>query len=65
MGGISIVHWLIVLGVVFLFLYPLGRVLKRIGYSAWWALLWIVPLVNLIALWVVAYQPWPRDAGAR
>ena len=64
MGALSIWHWLIVIGVVFLICYPIGRILKRIGYSAWWALLWILPLVNLIALWVFAYKRWPRDAQA-
>jgi uncharacterized membrane protein YhaH (DUF805 family) len=37
----------------------IGRVLRRAGYSSWWALLVLVPLVNLVALWVFAYVRWP------
>ena len=37
----------------------MSRVLRRAGYSPWWVLLVLVPLVNLIALWVFAYARWP------
>ncbi len=40
-------------------LWMIGRVLRRAGYSPWWALLVLVPLVNLVALWVFAYVRWP------
>jgi uncharacterized membrane protein YhaH (DUF805 family) len=42
----------------------IARVLRRAGYSPWWALLVLVPLVNLIALWVFAYARWPAVDGA-
>jgi uncharacterized membrane protein YhaH (DUF805 family) len=45
-------------------LWMIGRVLKRAGYSPWWALLVLVPLVNLVALWVFAYVRWPAIDGA-
>jgi uncharacterized membrane protein YhaH (DUF805 family) len=37
----------------------IGRVLRRAGYSSWWVLLVLVPLVNVIALWAFAYMRWP------
>jgi uncharacterized membrane protein YhaH (DUF805 family) len=37
----------------------MSRVLRRAGYSPWWVLLVLVPLVNLVALWVFAYVRWP------
>ena len=63
MGGISIFHWLIVLTAALFVCFPVARILRRLGFSGWWAILWIVPLVNLIALWVFAYRPWPRDTA--
>jgi hypothetical protein len=45
-------------------LWMIGRVLRRAGYSPWWALLVLVPLVNLVALWVFAYVRWPAIDGA-
>lgn len=44
-------------------LWMIGRVLRRAGYSSWWALLVLVPLVNLVALWVFAYVRWPAIDG--
>jgi hypothetical protein len=40
-------------------LLMLGRVVRRAGFSPWWALVVLVPLVNLVALWVFAYVRWP------
>lgn len=45
-------------------MWMIGRVLRRAGYSPWWALLVLVPLVNLVALWVFAYVRWPAIDGA-
>jgi uncharacterized membrane protein YhaH (DUF805 family) len=36
-----------------------ARVLHKAGYSRWWSLLVLVPLVNLIMLWVFALADWP------
>ena len=40
-------------------LLMIGRVLRRAGHSPWWALVVLVPLANLVALWVFAYVRWP------
>jgi ATP/ADP translocase len=58
-GGIGMREIVIVLLLV-LFLWPYGRILSRVGYSPWLCLLLIVPLVNVIALWLFAYADWPR-----
>lgn len=36
-----------------------ARVVRRAGFSRWWVLLALVPLVNLVVLWVFAYTRWP------
>lgn len=46
------------------FLYPIGRILGRIGLSPFWSVLAVVPLVNLIGLWVLAFADWPARRGA-
>jgi hypothetical protein len=40
-------------------LYFFSRALAKAGFSPWWALLGVVPLVNLILLWVFAFARWP------
>jgi hypothetical protein len=37
-----------------LILYPVGLILRYLGYSPFWAVLTCVPGVNLIGLWIVA-----------
>ena len=46
---------------VILLLVPTWRIVSRAGFHGAWSLLILVPLVNLIALWVFAFQTWPRD----
>ena len=47
-----------------LFAIPAGMILKRLGFSSWWALLCFVPVVALFALWLLAFVKWLKDAAA-
>ena len=58
MGSFSIWHWIIVL-LLILPLWFFGRAVGKAGFSPWWVLLAIIPVVNLIMLWVFAYAKWP------
>jgi len=52
----------LMLGVLlFLLLVPVVKLLRRTGHNAAWSLLSIVPGLNLIALWLFAFKPWPTD----
>jgi uncharacterized membrane protein YhaH (DUF805 family) len=35
------------------------RILKKAGYSGWWSVLMVVPLVNIVMVWVFAFADWP------
>jgi hypothetical protein len=59
MGSFSIWHWLIVLIIAVSIFYPYFRIIQKAGYTGWWALLMVVPLVNFIMLWVLALSDWP------
>ncbi|MET0272617.1 MAG: hypothetical protein ABW360_06470 [Phenylobacterium sp.] len=63
MDSFSIWHWVIVLCAIALLGIPVVRILRRAGFSGWLALLWFVPLVNVVALWVFAFAPWKTDAA--
>jgi uncharacterized membrane protein YhaH (DUF805 family) len=43
--------------------WPVSKILRRLGFSGWWALLAFVPLVNFVSVWVLAFSRWPIDAG--
>ena len=64
MGYWSIWHWILFAVFVALFLYPIGRILARIGFSPFWSVIALIPLVNLVGLWIVALAAWPRDKRA-
>ena len=59
MGAFSIFHWLVVLVVLVLLVFPVCRIVGKAGYSPLLGLLWFIPLVNLVMLWVFAFAEWP------
>lgn len=59
MDSFSIWHWLIILLILVLPAWLFSRVVSKAGFSGWWALLGVVPLVNLVALWIFAFTKWP------
>jgi hypothetical protein len=48
---------MLVLGL--LLIIPFWRLFSKAGYSGWWSLLMLIPLVNLITLYVLAFSNWP------
>jgi hypothetical protein len=64
MDGFSLWHWLILLLIELLWVTPLWRLLRRIGYSPAWALIAFIPPLWLVLLWVLAFAQWKiADAG--
>ncbi|TKT72520.1 hypothetical protein YH63_014385 [Afipia massiliensis] len=55
MGNFSIWHWLVVLFVLTPPI-PIGKILQKNGRSWAWSLLYFVPLVNIIFLWIWAFS---------
>lgn len=35
------------------------RILRKAGYSGWWSLLAVVPLLNIAMIWVFSMSDWP------
>jgi hypothetical protein len=62
MGSMSIAHWLIVVLYIALLVVPIAKILSKAGFSGWWSLLAILPIVNIICLWVFAFVRWPVPA---
>lgn len=40
---------------------PFWRLWDRTGHSGWMSLLMLLPIVNLIMLYVLAFKAWPID----
>lgn len=52
-----------VIGFAIVFLIPLWKILTKAGFHGAWSFIALVPLVNIIALWVFAFSDWPKERG--
>jgi hypothetical protein len=41
------------------FVWAYVRIIRRAGYSGWWILIGLVPLVNLVMFLIFAFKEWP------
>ncbi|MDC6177084.1 hypothetical protein [Ralstonia solanacearum] len=63
MAGYGLAHWITFAVMALVLLYPIGRILTRIGFSPFWAVLVFVPIFNLIGLWLLAFVAWPSKGS--
>ena len=61
MGDYGAAHWLFFIIFIIAIAYPIGRILRRLGFSPFWSLLAFIPMINLIALWMLALIEWPSE----
>jgi hypothetical protein len=64
MTGLEAGQWAIIVSVVALLNWPHVRIVRKAGYSGWWATILLIPLVNIVMIWVFAFADWPQvDKG--
>lgn len=44
---------------------PCWKIVSRAGFNPWLSLLYIIPLVNIVALWMLAMKDWPATTNRR
>lgn len=54
-----LVMLLFVGGIIALMLFVWGTIFKKAGYSFWMSLLMLVPIANVVWLFVFAFSKWP------
>lgn len=54
-------HWIGFAVIIAAVLYPIGRILARLGFSPYLAVAALIPIVNLIGLWALALMDWPAQ----
>ena len=52
--------WMMLL-VAVLVVVPVWRICTKAGYSGWLSLLVLVPIVNLVLLYFLAFAEWPLE----
>lgn len=55
--GLGIIGFYLVILILVFWAYV--RIIRRAGYSGWWILIAVVPLVNLVMFLVFAFKDWP------
>jgi hypothetical protein len=56
-----VIRWFVILSL--LQVVAFWKILGRMGFPAWLAIMASVPLVNLVLLYYVALTPWPAESG--
>ncbi len=56
--GLWLIPFLIVVW-YFLIVLPFTKIYKKAGYSPWMGILMIVPLLNVLMLYFLAFSNWP------
>ena len=59
---LSYAELIVLLSVIFS-LFLSRSIVKKAGYSGWWALTVIIPLINIIMIWVFSFVKWPAESG--
>lgn len=64
-AGNSVITLLVVLILIAVQIIPFWKIFPRAGWSSWLSLLMIVPVVNLVVLYILAFKAWPGDNVSR
>ena len=59
--GYGLAHWLVFAAGAIVFIFPVGRILRRLGLSPLWSLVAFAPGFNLFGLWMLAFAVWPLE----
>ncbi|MFX4226654.1 MAG: hypothetical protein ACFHHU_01785 [Porticoccaceae bacterium] len=54
-------HWLWMLVVAILVVFPAWRICQRTGYPGWLGVIILIPVLNLAFLYFIAFADWPID----
>ena len=55
---VTFLFWVVALVIFF---WCAARILNKAGYSGWWSLIMLIPIVNIVFLWIFAFSKWPKE----
>jgi hypothetical protein len=64
MGVLSIAHWIVISIIFVIYVAPVVKILQRAGFSGWWVIVGLIPVANIVGLWVFAFTEWPALAAS-
>jgi uncharacterized membrane protein YhaH (DUF805 family) len=63
-GSYGLGSLIVLLIYIAVLIIPFWKLWSRTGHSGWMALLMLVPVVNFVMIWVLAFKRWPALDGA-
>ena len=64
MGNLGVWHWAIILFFVAIYVVPVWRIVSKAGFPGVLSFLALVPVLNIVMLWVFAFVKWPVEREA-
>ncbi|MCK7545985.1 hypothetical protein MLC59_17640 [Marinobacter bryozoorum] len=58
-------HWLWMLVIGIVVVIPARRICQRTGYPGWMGVLILIPIVNLVLLYFIAFSDWPVERSGK
>jgi hypothetical protein len=55
--------WFIIMGVIIIF--PFWKIFEKAGFSGALSILMIIPIVNIVMIFYLAFSEWPALRGPR
>jgi energy-coupling factor transporter transmembrane protein EcfT len=57
---------LVIIGIIaILAIIPSVMILRRLGFSGWWAIIAPISPLNILGLWIIALVKWPVEEPAK
>jgi uncharacterized membrane protein len=58
-GAVGLILVVVYLAIIILSIAAWVKIISKAGYSGWWVLIALAPLVNVIMFFVFAFSSWP------
>ncbi len=56
-------HWFWMLAMAVLIVVPMWRICQRAGFPGWFGAFVLIPMLNLVLLYFLAFAEWPARRG--
>lgn len=61
MPHFTAVQLIVIAIIAILVIIPAAMILRRMGFSGWWAIFAPISPLNILGLWVIAFVKWPVE----
>ncbi len=65
MFGVGLTEIIVIAFYISVIVVPVSKIVQKAGYSGWWSACAIIPLLNLVMLWVFAFSKWPYQQSEK